>query len=129
MNIDKFTNYFCSLESIYILGLIVVSIINLILLSDYPVYLLIVNIIAIITYFVISQRKDKKILLIAVIHFAIWGVIIESFIIKQTNFTLKYKTKTKYDFLYVPSWLFTIYIIFMISGLYTFNCFKLLLSN
>lgn len=128
MNIKKFGDYFCSLESVYVLGLIVITIINLILFSSLPQVLLAVNILAVIGYFVLSQRKDKWILLAAVINFAFWGVILESFIIKKTNFALKYRKDSRLSFLYVPAWLFTIYIVFVIASLYTYECFRLLLS-
>ena len=127
MNIKKFGDYICSLESVYVLGLIVITILNLILFSNFPHVLLTVNVLAIIVYFILSRRKDKWILLAAVLNFAFWGVILESFIIKKTNFALKYRKDTRFGFLYVPVWLFTIYIVFMIASLYTYECFKRLL--
>jgi hypothetical protein len=127
MNFNNFSKYFCSNESIYILALIVIIILNLIFLSDKPNILLLANIIVIIVYFIISKRSDKKILAITALTFAFWGVIFESFIIKKTNFALNYKKDTQLDFLHVPSWLFTVYIIFVIASLYTYECYLLLL--
>jgi len=128
MNFNNFSKYFCSSESLYILGLIVIIILNLIFLSDKPNILLLSNIIVIIVYFIITKRNDKKILAITALNFAFWGVIIESFIIKKSNFALNYKKQTQLTFLYVPSWLFTVYIIFVIASLYTYECYKLLLA-
>ena len=128
MNIKKFGDYFCSLESVYVLGLIVVTIVNLILFSNSPQVLLSVNVLAVIAYFLLSRLKDKWILLAAVLNFAFWGVILESFVIKKTNFALKYRKDSRLSYLYVPAWLFTIYIVFVIASLYTYECFKLLLS-
>jgi hypothetical protein len=128
MNFHNFSKYFCSNESLYILALIVIIILNLIFLSDKPNILLLSNIIVIIVYFIITKRNDKKILAITALNFAFWGVIIESFIIKKSNFALNYKKQTQLNFLYVPSWLFTVYIIFVIASLYTYECYKLLLT-
>ena len=128
MNFNKFSKYICSNESLYILVLIVIIIFNLIFLSDKPTILLVSNILIIVLYFIITKRSDKKILAITALNFAFWGVIIESFIIKKSNFALNYKKHTQLNFLYVPSWLFTVYIMFVISSLYTYECFRLLLT-
>ena len=84
--------------------------------------------VVIIVYFMMTNRNDKKILAITAINFAFWGIIIESFIIKKSNFALTYKKQTQFKYLYVPSWLFTVYIIFVIASLYTYECYKLLLE-
>ena len=128
MNIKKVKSYIYTQESSYVLGLIVGITLNLLLFSNQPRLLLILNFLLIFLYFVVSERKDKKVLLFTTIHFAIWGVILESFIIKNTNFTLKYKTKSELKFLNVPSWLFTIYILFVIASIYTYEMYKCLLN-
>ena len=128
MNFTNFTNYFYSYESLYILALIVIIILNLIFLNANPTILLISNMVVIIVYFIMTNRNDKKILAITAINFAFWGIIIESFIIKKSNFALTYKKQTQFKYLYVPSWLFTVYIIFVIASLYTYECYKLLLE-
>lgn len=128
MTASNFIKYVCSNESIYILALILIIILNLILLSATPYVLLVTNILVIMVYFIITKRSDKKILAITALTFAFWGVIIESFIIKKSNFALNYKKDTQLYFLYVPSWLLTVYIIFVIASLYTYECYRLLLT-
>lgn len=128
MNFKNCFEYVCSVESILVIGLIVAVILNVILFSDKPTFLLGLNTMSIIIYFVITKREDKMILFYSALYFSFWGIILESFIIKQTNFAFAYKNVSEMGYLYVPSWLFTIYIIFIISALYTYNCFKLLLN-
>lgn len=128
MNLKNFINYFYSCESLYILALIVIIILNLVCLSEKPNILLISNILVIVLYFIITKRTDKQILAITALNFAFWGIIIESFIIKKSNFALSYKLQSQLKYLYVPSWLFTVYIIFVIASLYTYECYRLLLE-
>ena len=128
MNFSKFYTYLCSYESILVILLIFLTIGNIILLSKTPSYLLLVNLLLLLGYFLLSKRNDKMIILISIIHFSIWGILIESFIIKKTNFALKYKTISNNNNMYVPLWLFTIYCVFMISAIYTYNIFSILLK-
>ena len=108
-------------------ALIIINILNLIFLSENPKLLLLANVILLLVYFIISKRSDKKILLIAAINFAFWGILLESFIIQKTNFSLRYKINM--GVLYVPGWLFTIYMIFLIAAIFTYNSIKHLLNN
>ena len=85
LNVQNTIDYLLSIESIYILILVILNIVNLCVFYKNKNVILLNGIILFVIYFLISKRDDKKILLLAVIHFAIWGVIIESFIIK-TNF-------------------------------------------
>ena len=79
-----------------------------------------------VLYFLLSNRPDKLIVAIAALNFAFWGVILESFIIQKTNFALQYKENM--GVLYVPAWLFTIYVIFLISAIFTYDSIKALLK-
>lgn len=113
-------------ESFLVLTLIIVTIISLVCFSENPLYLFIVNVLLLLAYFYISKRKDKKIIAIGAVNFAFWGVILESFVIQKTNFALRYKQDM--GLLYVPVWLFTIYIIFMISAIFTYDAFKVFIK-
>ena len=126
LNFEKFFNFLGKSESLLVFGLIIINILNLVFLSTKPKLLLISNVVLLCVYFTISERSDKKILLIAAINFAIWGIILESFIIQKTNFALRYKMNM--GVLYVPGWLFTIYMIFMIAALFTYNSIKELVN-
>ena len=126
VDFSKLGNFLSKSESILILTLIIVTIISLILFSYNPLYLFLVNALLLLGYFMVSQRNDKKVLILAAINFAFWGVILESFVIKKTNFTLRYKQDM--GVLYVPAWLFTIYMIFMISAIFTYDCFKVIIK-
>ena len=131
MNVDinKVSKYIGSRESIYVLLLIVLTIINLIVFSKQPMTLLGINIVVIVLYFSITQREDKAVLLLACVNFAFWGIILESFIIKNSNFALKYRLGSNMEGLYVPAWLFTVYIVFVIASLYTYDFYKTILLN
>ena len=113
-------------ESILVLTLVLVTIVSLIVFNSNPLYLFLVNALLLVGYFILSKREDKKVIALGAINFAFWGVLLESFIIKKTNFALKYKQDM--GFLYVPAWLFTIYMIFMISAIFTYDCFKVLIN-
>ena len=126
IDFSKLGDFLSKSESILILTLIVVTIISLILFSYNPMYLFLVNALLLFGYFMVSQRTDKKVLILAAINFAFWGVILESFVIKKTNFALRYKQDM--GVLYVPAWLFTIYMIFMISAIFTYDCFKVIIK-
>ena len=126
LNFEKFLNFLGKRESLLVFALIIINILNLVFLSTKPKLLLISNVVLLCAYFIISERPDKKILLIAAINFAIWGIILESFIIQKTNFALRYKMNM--GVLYVPGWLFTIYMIFMIAALFTYNSIKELVN-
>jgi hypothetical protein len=124
IDIEKISNYVSSRESIYVLLLLFITMINLVVFNDKPIILLLVNIVAIVIYFIISQRKDKMIVILTCVNFAFWGVIFESFIIKNSNFALNYRYGTNITGLYVPAWLFTIYIIFVLTSLYSYDFYK-----
>ena len=126
LDYSKLVKFLGNHESILVLTLIIVTILSLIMFNNNPLYLFLVNALLLIGYFVLSKRDDKKIIALGAINFAFWGVILESFIIKKTNFALKYRQDM--GVLYVPAWLFTIYMIFMISAIFTYDCFKVLIK-
>ena len=63
MNFSKFYTYLCSYESILVILLIFLTIGNIILLSKTPSYLLLVNLLLLLGYFLLSKRNDKMIIL------------------------------------------------------------------
>ena len=91
LNLQSSIDYLLSIESVYILLLVILNIVNLCIFYNNKNLILFNGIILFIIYFLVSKRDDKKVLLLAVIHFAIWGVIIESFIINKSKNTLYYK--------------------------------------
>ena len=126
-NIKNTMDYLLSMESIYILTLVILNIVNLCIFYNNKNLMLLNGIVLFIVYFLISKREDKKILLLAVTHFALWGVIIESLIINKTENTLYYKDPTlPFN---VPLWLIPIYALFCVTSLYTYNIFKKLLTK
>ena len=127
LNIENTVDYLLSMESIYILILVILNIVNLCVFYKNKNLMLFNGIVLFIVYFLISKRDDKKILLLAVTHFALWGVIIESLIINKTKNTLYYKDPThRFN---VPLWLIPIYALFCVTSLYTYNIFKKLLTK
>ena len=126
LDFNKLLEFLKKDESILVLFLIIATILSLIIFNNNPLYLFLVNVLLLVGYFVLSKREDKKVIALGAINFAIWGIILESFIIKKTNFALKYRQDM--GFLYVPAWLFTIYMIFMISAIFTYDCFKVLIK-
>lgn len=110
-----------SYESLLMLLVIILTIIVLVLFHKHPMLVFLINLVLILGYFVISKRDDKKILLVTLIHFSLWGVLIESLIIRKTNL-LEYKNKI--NNLNFPIWLFPAYGIFLLGGLYTYNLCK-----
>ena len=127
LNIENTVDYLLSMESIYILILVILNIVNLCVFYKNKNLMLFNGIVLFIVYFLISKRDDKKILLLAVTHFALWGVIIESLIINKTKNTLYYKDPT-HPF-NVPLWLIPKYALFCVTSLYTYNIFKKLLTK
>ena len=111
-------------ESIYILLLVILNIMNLCLFYKNKNLLLFIGLILLVLYFIVSSRNDKKILILAMTNFTFWGVIFESFIIRNTNNALYYKDP--HEPFNVPLWLIPIYCLFCISAIYTYNIFKIL---
>ena len=126
VDLSKLGEFLKREESILVLTLVLVTIVSLIVFNSNSLYLFLVNALLLVGYFILSKREDKKVIALGAINFAFWGVLLESFIIKKTNFALKYKQDM--GFLYVPAWLFTIYMIFMISAIFTYDCFKVLIN-
>ena len=122
--VKNIMDYILEKESIYILLLVILNIINLFLFYKNKNLLLFNGLLLLILYLIISSRKDKKILILAMTNFAFWGVIAESFIIRNTNNALYYKDPTKP--FNIPLWLIPIYCLFCISAIYTYNIFKIL---
>ena len=126
IDLSKLGEFLKREESILVLTLVLVTIVSLIVFNSNPLYLFLVNALLLVGYFILSKREDKRVIALGAINFAFWGVLLESFIIRKTNFALKYKQDM--GFLYVPAWLFTIYMIFMISAIFTYDCFKVLIK-
>ena len=122
-NFNKIFNYILSLESIYILFLIILNIVNLCIFYNNKNIIFFNGILLLAIYLLISERKDKKILIIAMIHFAFYGVLLESLIIKKSNL-LKYSDPS---FLNIPLWLIPVYCLFTITAIYTYEFFKLII--
>ena len=107
-----------SYDSLHMFVLIITTVIVLIMFHRTPRIVFIINILTIAIYFLISKIDNKLKLLITMIHFSLWGVFIESFIIKKTSL-LKYKN-VSYS-LNFPLWLFPAYSIFLLGALYTYK--------
>ena len=125
--VNQVINVILGKESVYILLLIILNIINLCLFYKNNNLLLFNGIVLLIIYFIISLRNDKKILVLAMIHFTFWGIIAESFIIRNTNSSLYYKTPNKP--FNIPFWLAPIYCLFCISAIHTYNIFKIIFNK
>lgn len=125
MDFEKIHNIILSNESIYILILVILNIINICVFYKNKNLLLLNGLLLLCVYFFISKRQDKKILIIAMTNFTFWGVLAESFIIKNSNNSLYYRDPHKP--LNVPLWLIPIYCLFCITALYTYNIFKVFL--
>ena len=114
-------------DSLLIICLILINIVTISLLIDKPLKLFTINAILLICYFLATDRKNKYILFFASLNFAFWGVVFESLIIKNTNFGLRYKTNGEgYN---VPLWLFTTYMTFLISAVFTYEAYSAMLKN
>lgn len=110
-------------ESFYVLGVIILNIANLLCFYNNNTFLLINSIVILSLYFYFSERKDKKILFISLIHFAFYGVIFESTIIRYTN-VLTYNAP--YKSLNIPLWLFPVYCSFALGSLETYRFIEIL---
>ena len=124
-NFNKNFNKIFSKESFLVLGTIILNTINLILFSENNKLLLLNSIIILGLYFYISERRNKKVLFITLIHFAFYGVIFESLIIKHTN-VLTYRNPEKN--LNIPLWLFPVYCSFALGALETYTIINLLVG-
>lgn len=121
----KKVNKIFSKESFLVLALIILNTLNLLLFTDNTTIL--TNSIFILgIYFYLSDRKDKKVLLLSLLHFSFYGVIFESLIIRHTN-VLKYKNPNKY--INIPLWLFPIYCSFALGAIETYKIFNLIIKK
>lgn len=121
----KKVNKIFSKESFLVLALIILNTLNLLLFTDNTTIL--TNSIFILgIYFYLSDRKDKKVLLLTLLHFSFYGVIFESLIIRHTN-VLKYKNPNKY--INIPLWLFPIYCSFALGAIETYKIFNLIIKK
>ena len=114
-----------NVESFLVLGLIIFNILNLILFSKDSQALLVNSLILLCAYFGSSKRYDKKVVLLSIIHFAFYGVIFESLIIKHSKL-LTYRDP--HSSLNIPLWLFPIYCSFALGALHTYEIFKVLIQ-
>tara|TARA_A100001035_G_C27500520_1_gene371759 strand:- start:52 stop:423 length:372 start_codon:yes stop_codon:yes gene_type:complete len=121
----KKVNKIFSKESFLVLSLIILNTLNLLFFTDNTTIL--TNSVFILgIYFYLSDRKDKKVLLLTLLHFSFYGVIFESLIIRHTN-VLKYKNPNKY--INIPLWLFPIYCSFALGAIETYKIFNLIIKK
>ena len=125
--IKEYFDFLSKLDSILIIILILVNLVTLTLFIEEPMKLLSINIVLLLAYFLLSDRDNKMVLFLAAINFAFWGVVLEAFIIRKTNFALRYKMDM--GVLEVPAWLFTTYMVFIIAAVFTYDSFKVLLDE
>jgi hypothetical protein len=123
--IQNILNYLFSYESILIISVVIISIINIIVNHKISNRVLIINFILLLIYFAISKRNDKIVLLLTIIHFALWGSLIEYIIINKTT-TLQYTNISKNSL--IPSWLISVYAIFALSSIYTYDLMKVIIK-
>jgi hypothetical protein len=122
MQTKKFIDFLSKRDSILIILLILINILTLSLYSDTPIKLFVINLVLLIGYFLLTDRENKLVLLLAALNFAFWGVVLEAFIIRKTNFALRYKIDM--GVLEVPAWLFTTYMLFVIAAIFTYDWFN-----
>ena len=119
---NEIINFLISYESFLILSNILLNIFNLIFFHNYNCCLLINSIVILVLYFLLSKRKDKKILILALIHFSIYAILIESILIRYTNILNKEKNKQ----IRLPLWLITTYCNFSLATLYGYDFIKIM---
>jgi hypothetical protein len=127
LQMKDYLNFLSKLDSILIIILILVNIVTLTIFIETPMKLFIINLVLLLAYFLLSDRDNKLVLFLAAINFAFWGVVLEAFIIRKTNFALRYKMDM--GILEVPAWLFTTYMVFIIAAVFTYDSFKILLNK
>jgi hypothetical protein len=125
-NIKPFIQFLTNSEALLVYLLVALIFINIVYFSNYPIKLLGLNLLVIIIYFLLSTNKQKWIMFIAAINFAIWGTLLEALLIKTSHFALKYRKPI--TGMFVPSWLISVYIVFAIGAIFTFDAFKVLLN-
>ena len=120
--------YILDYDSVLILSIILLSILNLFINYNYQYRVLSINFILICIYFILSKKtnKNKLIIFVTMINFSLWGTLIEYLIIRNTNL-LKYNNITK-NIIQIPYWLFTVYCIFLLGALYTFDLITKILN-
>ena len=120
--------YILDYESVLILSIILLSILNLFINYNYQYRVLSINVILICIYFILSKKtnRNKLIIFVTMINFSLCGTLIEYLIIKNTNL-LKYNNITK-NIIQIPYWLFTVYCIFLLGALYTFDLITKILN-
>ncbi len=128
MNSKKILKRLISRESILIFGLIIFNVINLIFFQNNDTLILINSLILLILYFNLSKRdyNDKKIILFSIIHFSFYGVLLESLILRYNN-NIFYRNPSKP--LNLPLWLIPTYATFCLGSIFTYDFFKIILSN
>ena len=123
----EYFDFLSKFDSILIIILILVNLVTLTLFIETPLKLFIINLVLLLAYFLLTDRDNKIVLLLAAINFAFWGVVLEAFVIRKTNFALRYKMDM--GVLEVPAWLFTTYMVFIIAAVFTYDSFKVLLDK
>jgi hypothetical protein len=120
--------YILDYESVLILSIILLSILNLFINYNYQYRVLSINVILIGIYFILSKKTNinKLIIFVTMINFSLWGTLIEYLIIRNTNL-LKYNNINK-NIIQIPYWLFTVYCIFLLGALYTFDLITKILN-
>jgi len=119
-NYPETIKFLVSKESLLIYFAVIANIVNILMFHQSPTLVLLNGLFIIGIYLVVSDRNDKKELAFTLFHFSLWGILIESFLIKQTN-TLGYRNPTKN--MNVPLWLLPVYAIFVLGALHTYHIF------
>ena len=119
-NYPETLKFLVSKESLLIYFAVLANIVNILMFHERPTLVLLNGLFIIGIYLVVSDRNDKIQLAFTLFHFSLWGILIESFLIKQTN-TLGYRNPTKN--LNVPLWLLPVYSIFVLGALHTYHIF------
>ena len=128
MNSKKILKRLISRESILVFSLIILNVINLIIFQNNDTIILINSLLFLILYFYLSDRdyNHKKIILFSILHFTFYGVLLESLILRYNN-NILYKNPSKP--LNLPLWLIPTYATFSLGSIFTYDFFKMVLSN
>ena len=128
MNSKKILKRLISRESILVFSLIILNVINLIIFQNNDTIILINSLLFLILYFYLSDRdyNHKKIILFSILHFTFYGILLESLILRYNN-NILYKNPSKP--LNLPLWLIPTYATFSLGSIFTYDFFKMVLSN
>ena len=119
MDKKSISEFIFSRENLLIQGILSLNVLSLLKYhNNYKAFIL--SIILLLIYFIFSNRSDKIITILVMIHFSFWGVLGESFIISKTG-CLKYKYPAKN--LNIPYWLIVTYPLYVLFILHIYRFF------